>query len=79
MIGVVNKIIELLASALSAVIGLLPDSPFGGLSFPSTGFWGWVGLVVPVEGILLMLAAWVGAILGWYAIRWVFRFVKYID
>lgn len=79
MIGIINKIIELFALALQSIIGILPDSPFNAISFPETGYWGWIGIFVPVEAILTIFGSWLSAVLVWYGVRWVFRFVKYID
>lgn len=79
MIGILNKIIELMAGILNLVISLLPDSPFQAISFPDTGFWGWIGLFIPVTAILELFTAWLSAISIWYGLRWVFRFVKYIE
>lgn len=79
MVGLLNKIIELLASALNAVLTLLPTSPFQSISFPDTGFLGWIGLFIPVTAILDLFATWLSAVLVWYGLRWVFRFVRYIE
>ncbi|OPX01404.1 hypothetical protein [Geobacillus sp. LEMMY01] len=81
---VVDWILDFLYSLAVLSIGWLPDSPFQTDSFRKTlsGFsdlMSYINYFVPVGQMLTITAAYVAAILIWYGVRWILRFVRYID
>ena len=79
MDGFTNAIYGILEAALS----ILPDSPFSLLTLYTNsplGQWlGWVNWFLPVNTFLVILELWVSAILVYYVIQIVLRWVKAIE
>lgn len=77
--GIVNAVIKGFAGVITSLLALLPTSPFtwnlGGLS----GFWKYVTYWIPIPEMITELSAYLVAVATWYVIRWVLRFVKYIQ
>lgn len=62
------------------LINLLPDSPFTELSNSDvSGYMSWLNWLVPVEQIVGIMEAWVTAILVYYLIVTILRWVKAIQ
>lgn len=78
----IDVIMEFLVGMLEGVLSILPDSPFkdipNDLGF-FTDVMGWINYFVPVGTILSILTVYLGAVLIWYGVRWIMRFVQYID
>lgn len=72
-----NKFIALLGGTISAVLALLPSTPFTwdtssiNNTYLSVLFW-----LVPVESMVVLLVNFVGAVALYYAIRTVLRWIK---
>lgn len=78
MIAILNAVIKAVSVAVIAVLSLLPTSPFSWDFSFLTGYMGWVAYFIPIGSLISIMAAYVGAVLVWYGIRWLLRFVRYI-
>jgi len=78
--GVLNAIIRVVAGAVSAVIGLLPESPFQSITLPPqvATIMGYAAWFLPIHEAVIFLQALVVAVAVWYGIRWLMRFTRYI-
>ncbi|MBO6230511.1 MAG: hypothetical protein J6O50_08070 [Ruminiclostridium sp.] len=65
----------------SAIMILLPDSPFKGLEIPSEiqEILGYINWLVPFYMIGNVLLAWTGAIVVYYAYQIILRWIKSIQ
>lgn len=82
--AIVDWILDFLYALAVLAIGWLPNSPFQTESFRETlsGFselMSNINYFVPVGQMLTITAAYVAAVLIWYGVRWILRFVRYID
>lgn len=82
--AIVDWILDFLYGLAVLAIGWLPDSPFQTQEFRNTllGFsdlMGQINYFVPVGQMLTITGAYVAAVLVWYGVRWILRFVRYID
>ncbi len=81
MRGIFNAIIEVLKSIFTAVISFLPDSPFKSVFSKlnlDTNLLGYLNWIFPVGEIVSIFAIWVSAVLAYYLIMQILRFVKVI-
>lgn len=79
MIRFINYLLDLLKNLVSSLVNLLPDSPFQGVDLGVLkDYIGYVNYFFPVHDFVLFLAAYVGAVLVWYGVRWVLRLARYI-
>jgi hypothetical protein len=80
IVATLNKLIELLASVISWLVSILPDSPFQ-LAMSSDSIqtaianWNWF---FPISEILVTMQAWVSCIAIYYVIVVPMRFAKLI-
>lgn len=82
--AIVDLILDFLYGLAALAIGWLPDSPFQTESFKHTllGFselMSNINYFVPVGQMLTITAAYISAVIVWYGVRWILRFVRYID
>lgn len=77
VIHAINSVINALAVAISSVIALLPPSPFtwdfSGINNSFLKFFLWF---VPVDGLVSILTAYVGAVATYYGLRVILRWAK---
>lgn len=77
VVGIFNKIISLIGGGLSAILFLLPNSPFSwdisGIdnSFLKIIFW-----IIPIQQILASLEAYILSVGLYYAVRTILRWAK---
>lgn len=80
---IIDALLEWLSDMVTAVLLLLPESPFANLSLATVpGFanvMGWINYFVPIGPMLGIFTAYLAAVLIWFGIRWVLRLAKYID
>lgn len=80
-IHLINTLISAFASVVSAVINLLPETPFN-WSFVQTVFDNQylklINYFIPFDFIITFMEIYLMAVAIWYLWRWVLRFVKYI-
>lgn len=77
MIEIINMIIQAIAFIFGLILDLLPDSPFQQFDFSGwSDYLGYVVYFFPVREFLLFMQLLLGAILIWYAYRWVLRFIR---
>lgn len=78
MIEWINMIIKGFASAIMAILSILPDSPFtwdlGGLS----GIWHYAAYFIPFQAMITVTSAYLISVAVWYVLRWALRFAKFI-
>lgn len=78
MIDFVNAMIQDIASILTAILSLLPSSPFTWDLSGASSFMGWFDYFVPVSAIVTLISSYVAAVAVWYMYRWVLKLVKFI-
>lgn len=75
-----NNITDVIEEILSAVLLLLPDSPFKSFTVPDEvkQLLGYVNYFVPVAAMLSIATAWLGAIGIYYLCQTILRWTKTI-
>lgn len=78
--GVWNWIVDVVNNIVSAVLFLLPDSPFANIEIPEevTQILGYVNYFVPIGAMLAIAAAWLSAIVIYYLVQTILRWAKTI-
>lgn len=77
MIAIINMIIVAIAVVLGAILDLLPTSPFQQFDFSGwSEYLGYIAFFFPVREFLIFMQVLLGAVLLWYAYRWVLRFIR---
>ncbi len=80
LIGSLNAIIKAFGVSLTALISLLPNSPFAVdgsiMSRIDPDTIAYINWIIPTALIFTTLIAWVAAIAIWYAIRIGLRWIK---
>lgn len=82
MTSLINWFIDVLYSGISAVLLLLPDSPFQEIqtySGPLSSAFSTIAYFIPIPGMLTLTVAFLGVVIVWYAYRWILRLGRYID
>lgn len=81
--GFVGTVLELLTDTLITfligVVELLPDSPFtfiDDFEAPATVIMSYVNWFIDFPTIYNIFLTWLGAVLGWYVYRTVFKWAK---
>ena len=77
-------IMDFLYSLASAVLGVLPESPFVSDGFTSAlnGFGNIMGNInyfIPFNDMFIFMGVYLLCVLIWYGARWVLRLAQYID
>ncbi len=75
-----NGIVDIVNNIVSAVLVLLPDSPFANIEIPDevTQILGYVNYFVPIGAMLAIAAAWLSAIGIYYLVQTILRWAKTI-
>jgi len=79
--SIINAIIQVIAFIANAVFSILPDSPFNWSvvnAIKSMPFIGTVLYFIPFEGMVSVTMAYITAVAGYYAVRWVLRIIKMV-
>lgn len=79
IIGLFNLIIKALGTILGGLISILPNSPFLLLESLDIPFLDSLNWIIPVSVMVSILSYWVGAILIYYGVQVVLRWVKAIQ
>lgn len=80
IIGMFNGIIKGMATALGAVVNILPNSPFQAIDNTAVGeFLGSLAWIIPIPQIIAILQAWVVAVGIYYLVQVILRWVKAIE
>ena len=76
MIGLINKLIEQLAVVISALLNLLPDTPFKWAENLEGDMWQFLQWIFPISGAIAHLQLFVIAVIIYYGLRIALRWVK---
>lgn len=77
IVSSINKIISLLGSGISALLSILPDTPFSwDLSSVNSSYMAFFYWIVPIQGMITILTSFVTGVGLYYAIRTVLRWIK---
>lgn len=74
----INALLNLLGTAASALLLLLPDSPFQWNLDGSSMLLTWLFWLIPIPGMLALLGAYVTAVASYYLIRVALRWIKVV-
>lgn len=75
-----NTIISSIQTAGTAIVMLLPDSPFEMLSNSGVSqYMGWLNWLVPIQQMVAILELWTTAILIYYIYVVILRWIKAIQ
>lgn len=78
---IINALIQVLAMIASAVLSLLPDSPFQWSVVNVIKSMPYISVVfyfVPFEAMISVTMAYITAVTGYYVLRWILRLVKMV-
>jgi hypothetical protein len=78
IITLINSLFNLLGSAASTLLMVLPDSPFQWNLAGTSPLLTWLFWLVPIPGILTLLSAYVTAVASYYLIRVALRWIKVV-
>lgn len=79
MIAFLNYLIKGFAAIATTLLNLLPQTPFS-WNLGSLGtYWAYANYFIPFNLLAGITATFLTSVLVWYGLRWVLRFVKYID
>jgi len=79
--AVLNALIQVLAFIASAVLSLLPNSPFEWDFVNTIKSMPYVSVVfyfIPFEAMISVTMAYITAVVGYYVVRWVLRIIKLV-
>jgi len=79
--SIINAIIQVIAFVANAVFSILPDSPFQWSvtnTIKSMPFVNVVFYFIPFEGMISVTMAYITAVSGYYAVRWILRIIKMV-
>lgn len=76
---ILQSILDALGAAITAVLSVLPDSPFRDLSVSLGDWMGYINYFVPIGRMIQITAAYIAAVAIWYGVRWILRFARYIN
>lgn len=82
MMKFVNSFIEQVANAVDLILLLLPDSPFKWAiisDLVNHPIWSNVNYFIPFDVLASIMLTYVSSVLIWYALRWLLRFVQFIQ
>lgn len=79
----VQGLIDAVGAVIEYVFSLLPDSPFLNMlqnAPPDVSkYLGMLNWLLPVDWVLVTLTAYITAVMVYYAVRWIMRFIRYIQ
>lgn len=82
LVAAANKFIKLLGVVLTALLYILPESPFQKFLQSDSNIKYYLDVVnyfIPIYTFVAILEAWVAAIAIYYVVQCVLRWVKYIE
>ena len=79
LIGLLNGILDALGKVASFIVLLLPDSPFLLIENIQIPFINQLNWILPIDFMLTVSAYWLSAILIYYVVQTVLRWVKMIE
>lgn len=81
IVSIWSSVTDWIYIMLQAVINLLPNSPFASISIPTSlsNVLGYINYVIPVANIVKVTALWVTAIVTYYVILLILRWVKVVS
>jgi len=79
VIAIINAIISAFGAVLSAILSLLPSSPFQAVSGIDAAWLQAICWIFPVTSVIAHLEAFVTAVAVYYGIRVVLRWVKVVS
>lgn len=79
MIDFLNFLIKNFAAIVVGILNLLPQSPFTWDVGALGPYMAYINYFIPFGVLAGIMSTYLVAVLTWYAVRWVLRFVKYID
>jgi hypothetical protein len=74
--GLINGLISLIGVAITAVLSLLPNSPFNFVQNINSTWLTAINWIMPVASVVAHLELFVSAVIIYYGIRIVLRWVK---
>ena len=80
IIEMINLIILALGTVLSWILGILPDSPFQQIDNSGVSeYMGAINWIIPIGPMLSILQAWLIAIIGYYIVMLIMRWIRAIE
>lgn len=79
VVSILNGLINAIANVLNAILMLLPNSPFHFDEVLAKEYMGYISFFVPVKQMLVIGSAWLLAILTYYAIHTILRWIKVLE
>lgn len=79
MIAVFNAFIKSVANIVLTLMNLLPLSPFQWLTSDLQPYLAAINYFIPFSTMLAEMEVYVPAVLIWYGVRWILKFVHYAD
>lgn len=76
MIDLFNGLISDFGTVLTAILALLPTSPFQWAVGALGPYLGWLNFFLPFNAIVAEIPVWLTAVALWYAYRIVLRWIK---
>lgn len=76
MISIFNAIIAGLGAVLQAILSLLPPSPFSFIESFDQGWLAVMNWIFPVSSAVAHLEVYLSAVVVWYGLRIVMRWIK---
>lgn len=80
LVDFINAIIVGLADVFNVIISILPDSPFTFINNSDVSkYLGYLNWVIPIETFISITVLWVTAIVIYYSVSIVLRWIKAIE
>lgn len=76
--NLINSIIGLFGSAATALLLLLPDSPFNWNLAGASNLTKWIFWLIPIPGMLTLMSSYVTAVSLYYVGRVALRWIKVV-
>lgn len=78
MTNLLNSLIEKIADVLKAMLNILPDSPFVHVQdyLVENKYLAWINYFFPVQELCTFMCYYVVAVLAYYTVRVVLRWIK---
>lgn len=74
----INSILGLFGTAATALLLLLPSSPFNWNLGGASSLLTWIFWLVPIPGMITMMSAYVASVALYYVIRVALRWIKVV-
>jgi len=76
--NLLNSVLDLFGSAATALLLLLPNSPFQWNLDGASNVLTWIFWLVPIPGIVTLMSTYVTAVAAYYVIRVALRWIKVV-